>query len=429
MEIIVTYKSHEASIFGTAVVGISTTVNEGIVVGMKISPCFPFPFGATINDIVSNGSNGLNVKLVDPPAIEFGSYKVNLFEPESSGPAIEVDLSVSLSSGLVAKVRIIEDVILTPSPIVVSALAVADLAKDGKVNLSVILSSYSTATANLKGFTTFFEASLSSQSSGVARLSGFAELFSSSLFIQSSAKADLVGIRSLSGVTLCTIVRDALNLWGIENICHAPDFAVSRAIDDVNAAMQTVWNEADERDYWTKSSSTVTFALGVTSMPLSVDIQNVVGPCRLQTNKRQLAIVRNISELENFMDIFMDGQSSDEPIAYFVERMNQAGDDPVKMVMHITPAPIESTAILLDVVLEAPRYYVHDLAVCPILPIPHRYAESLLLPIVRYKASSFWLFENHEVKPSIDRDYQMAMAAIGAADPLPGKPIEPKTLK
>jgi hypothetical protein len=361
--------------------------------------------------------------------IEFITYKVTMYEPTAGAGLGNADFEASLESSLTTAVRIIEDVIFYPKPMGASASIASDLSQDGNVNLNVSLVSSAIANASLLGFATYFGASVSTGMASSSRLSGYAEFLEAAFTTNTSGAVTLLGMKSLNGVTLCTIVRDALNLWGIEKVCNAPDFAIARAIDDVNAAMQAVWNQADDRDYWTKSSSTVTFTTGVKSMPLPIEVQNVVGPCRLSSNRRQLAIVRNISELENFMDVFMDGQTSDEPIAYFVERTNQAGDDPVNMVLHVTPAPAEDTAILLDVVLEAPHYYVHDLLACPILPIPHRYAESLLLPIVRYKASSFWLFENHEAKPSIDRDYQMAMAAIGAADPLPGKPIETKSEK
>ena len=226
-------------------------------------------------------------------------------------------------------------------------------------------------------------------------------------------------------MTLSQIVNEVLNLWGIEGACNAPDFAIARAISDVNSAMQTVWNQADERDYWSSETLTLTFADGEDSQDLPDDIQNVVGPCRRADNKRPLATIGSIGELETFSDIYLDGETADEPLAYHVERMNQSGDDPVKTVLRITPAVDgDDVDLLLDVVREAPRYGVGDIGLDPAIPIPHRYAESLLMPIVRYKASSFWLFNNTESKATIDRDYQMAMNAIGLADPNPGKAVE-----
>lgn len=226
-------------------------------------------------------------------------------------------------------------------------------------------------------------------------------------------------------ITLSQIVNEVLNLWGIEGTCNAPDFAIDRAIGDINSAMQTVWNQADKQDYWSSETLTLTFADTEDSQALPDDVQNVVGPCRRSDNERPLAIIGTIGELGTFSDLYLDGETTDEPIAYHIERGNQTGEDPVAMTLRITPAVAgASIDFLLDVVREAPRYMVGDINLDPAIPIPHRYAESLLLPIVRYNASSFWLFNNNESKPTIDRDYNMAMSAIGLADPSPAKEKE-----
>ncbi len=221
---------------------------------------------------------------------------------------------------------------------------------------------------------------------------------------------------------MCMAVNDVLQLWGIEGICNAPGFAVERAVSDLNSAMQTVWNQAKDRTYWTSETLTLTFSDGESSKDLPTNIQNVTGPCRRSDNKRPLVIVGTIGELETFSDLYMDGETAGEPLGYHIDRMAQTGNDPAKTVLHIVPSVTgDSVSLLLDVVRESPRYYIKDLDSCPALPIPHRYVESLLLPILRYKASSFWLFNNTEGKATIDRDYQLAMEALGLADPLPGK--------
>ena len=81
--------------------------------------------------------------------------------------------------------------------------------------------------------------------------------------IAASPVSSLRGSLELSGVasiTFCTVMNEILNLWGIEGICNAPDFAIDRATNDVNAAMQTIWNQAADRNYWTSSTLTLTFA-------------------------------------------------------------------------------------------------------------------------------------------------------------------------
>lgn len=231
----------------------------------------------------------------------------------------------------------------------------------------------------------------------------------------------LSGIGSDNGMSLCEVVNEVLLVWGVEGKCSAPDFALARAVNDVNGALQTIWNQAADRNYWTNSTITVVFADGESEKDLDDDIQNVVGPCRLASNNRALTIVGSIGEIENFADLFLDGAIASGPIGYHINRQRQSAEDPAKCTLMIAPAASGSTSVLLEVVKEAPRYTVADLSSCPLLPIPHKYVETLLLPVARYMATSFFLFSNKEAKESIDAEYAIARNALGLADPLPGK--------
>lgn len=222
-------------------------------------------------------------------------------------------------------------------------------------------------------------------------------------------------------MSFCDVLDEVLGMWGIFHRCSAPNFAKDAAINIINASMQLVWNNADGRNYWTNQTLTLTFAADADSQDLPNDVQNVTGPCRLESTRRPLAPIGTIGELETFSDLYLDGDSATEPVAYHIERLNQTGNDPAKTVLHVTPAPSASTAFLLEVVKEAPRYTTGDLVACPVIPIPHSYVESLLLPIARYQASSFYLFRKADQKETIDREYQQARISLGLADPLPGK--------
>lgn len=217
-------------------------------------------------------------------------------------------------------------------------------------------------------------------------------------------------------------------LWGIDCYKTAPGFAIARAFNDLNGALQMMWNQARESSYWTNDTVTLKLLQGETSIDLDDDIQNVVGPCRREDTKRQLTRLGTIGELETFEDIFTDGQSALEPLAYHVERLEQPGGDPAKCVLHVVPEVQEASIdFLLEVVREAPRYTADDLAACPVIPIPHRYIETLLLPIVRYRASGFtMLFRDKDRQDVIDREYHEARVALGLADPLPGKANTPE---
>lgn len=223
------------------------------------------------------------------------------------------------------------------------------------------------------------------------------------------------------GLGVCDVVRETLLLWGIEYPCAAPDFAKTRALHDLNTALQIVWNQARDRNYWTREKLTISLASGVSSQDLGNSVQNVIGPARLADTFRPLSPIGTRAELDQFVDLFLDGDTPNEPVAYYIERLNQSGSEPAKCTFHVTPAPAADTDFLLDVVSEAPRYSWNDIDSCPRIPIPHRYVESLLLPIVRFHAMSFHLFVGEERREQIAQEFATARGLLEEADPLPGK--------
>jgi hypothetical protein len=237
-----------------------------------------------------------------------------------------------------------------------------------------------------------------------------------------NGSATLTGGTDTDGMTLCDVLDVVLGMWAVFNRCSAPDFAKDEAINIINASLQLVWNNADGRNYWSNETLTITLADSESSQDLPDNIQNVTGPCRRADNKRPLAPIGTIGELETFPDLYLENQTAEEPLAYHIERTNQVGNDPARTIFHVTP-PVtgDSLDFLLEVVKEAPRYTINDLTACPVIPIPHRYVESLLLPIARYQASTFHLFRKTDQKETIDREYKQARISLGLADPLPGK--------
>lgn len=223
------------------------------------------------------------------------------------------------------------------------------------------------------------------------------------------------------GLGVCDLIREILLAWGIENPERAPGWARRRALHDLNAAMQIVWNQAKDRTYWTRSTLSLTLASGISSQPLGDTIQNVVGPARINGTRQPLVLLGTLGEVDQFEDLYLDGDTPASPVAYHVQRENQAGKEPCKCTLHVRPAPTESTDILLDVVLESPRFSWNDMDRCPRVPLPHRYIESLLLPILRYHAMNCHLFVDRARAPQIESEYMLARQGLELADPLPGK--------
>jgi len=280
------------------------------------------------------------------------------------------------------------------------------------------------AVSSLIGGNASLNAEARTESAAVSSLIGGSIALSGAPISEWVASSTLTGASDLRGKTVCEIIRESLSLWGF--LCHknAPDYAKARAITDLNTALQLIWNNAEGHDYWSNETVEITLSDGESTYDLDDTIQNVVGPCRLASTNRPLAPIRTIGEFGTFADLYLDGETLTEPVAYYVDRFNQTGDEPAKCVLHVTPAVVGADVdLLVEVVKEAPRYTMDDLYSCPAVPIPHRYAETLLIPIIRYNASSYYLFEalDPKQKETIDREYQQAMVSLGLADPNPVK--------
>lgn len=244
---------------------------------------------------------------------------------------------------------------------------------------------------------------------------------STSIGTSAVAVANVIGGSDTDGLSICDILDRTLEMWGIfcRKNANSIDFAIDRAISDLNHALQLVWNNAEGRTYWTNETITVTVNADASSEDLPDNIQNVTGTCRRSDNKQPLTLIGTIGELETFNDTFLDGEQAETPIAYHIERLNQSGSEPARCIFHVNQAVDANTDFLLEIVREAPRYSKTDLDSCPLIPIPHQYVESLLLPIVRYQASNFYLFRQMDQKDAIKAEYGKAMAQLGLSDPLP----------
>ena len=247
---------------------------------------------------------------------------------------------------------------------------------------------------------------------------GLTKKFSAAVTATSSASASITTIRN--GLTVCDVIRDILMSWGMESPCSAPQMAKIAALNVLNQSMQVVWNQAIDRSYWTTSNLSVAISSGSNTSILTNDIQNVTGPVRLTTGEL-LVPLANISEFENFSASFLDGDSASVPVAYYLEREKQSGADPVKCILNIAPTPSSNITVKMEVVTEAPRYSLIDFDSCPLCPIPHKYVESLLMPVCRHMAMSSHLFIARDRQEAIVNGYAQARLLLDVADPLAGQ--------
>jgi hypothetical protein len=223
------------------------------------------------------------------------------------------------------------------------------------------------------------------------------------------------------GLAVCNVINDILLLWGIEDARMSVEYLRERALTDLNAAMQLIWARAKDRDYFSRRTLTVNVLSGVGSAELEQEVQNVLGPVRRASDKGTLRPLASRSQLDLFGHLFL-GQTSaavanGTPQAFFAERLNQSRPDNTKIILHVVPSPDADTDLLVDVAMECPRYEWRDYCQCTPLHIPHRYAESVLLPVCRHRAMSSHYFIKEERKELIENEYSTAMQVLGLVDP------------
>lgn len=223
------------------------------------------------------------------------------------------------------------------------------------------------------------------------------------------------------GLGVCDVINDILLLWGIEDARMSVEYLRERALNDLNAAMQLIWARAKDRDYFSRRTLTVNIPSSSASVELEQEVQNVLGPVRRASDKGNLRPLASRSQLDLFGHLFL-GQTSAAvangiPQAFFAERLNQNRPDNTKIILHVVPAPAADTDLLVDVAMECPRYEWRDYCTCTPLHIPHRYAESVLLPVCRYRAMSSHYFIKEERRELIENEYATAMQVLGLLDP------------
>lgn len=313
-----------------------------------------------------------------------------------------------------------------------SSLAAADVAKIVGISANVTATSSTSATAVSRvllvgaaaGRTSIVANATSNFGASSSIFATSAASINSGLLIEarsivssrstSAASADLVR----TGMTICDVIRDILLSWGMEQPCSAPKMAQIAAVNVLNQSLQVIWNQAKDRDYWTKSNISVSVDTSGEAL-LTDAIQNIVGPARISNNPPLIAL-SNGNEADSFTSAFLENSVVGGPVAYYVEREYQAGGEPVRCTLRLAPAPASTVTVNMEVVLEAPRFNILDLDSCPLCPIPHKYVESLLLPICRYMAMHSHLFIQRDRTEIIASGYAQARQLLDIADPLPG---------
>lgn len=312
---------------------------------------------------------------------------------------------------------------LTSSSVVLSGTAAAagGGAVDGFLGSPVALTSTTAAAGGGA-----VNGTLLTQFSGTAQsLAGGEAILSTthSFSGRASAVADgsILAFIDGQGLTVEEAVKAVLPLFGFSCCGDCLDACLRASImEALNAALQQIFARAHRLDFFNRTSLEVTITGGANSATLQQSVQNILKPVRLQTGKQALMELESIHDIDHYAALYHGGAAyaPSSPRAFFLQGANQNKGDNVALTLYVAPTPVGNTVLLVDVSLEPPRYTWSDVTAGTPLEMPHRYAETLLLPLVKHWAMSHRNFVLRALEPAIKDQYAIARDLLGLVDPV-----------
>lgn len=221
-------------------------------------------------------------------------------------------------------------------------------------------------------------------------------------------------------MTLYRLLREIYAVWGIETTdLDGVAFWRSRAIAIVNGAFQVMFAQAHRLGFFNEQPVTVTVPVsGAVELPANV--QAVKDPLTMGAGPLRKAETRG--QFDNLADFYIGSDTPAAPLAYFLDTERKAALDSVGITLRVWPAPDGDTAATFDATLEPPRFDDTSIDAAEILPVPHKWVETILLPICKHTATGDSLFRRTDLKGEIDAQYARAQQILGLADPEKPKP-------
>lgn len=209
-------------------------------------------------------------------------------------------------------------------------------------------------------------------------------------------------------------------VFGIPNNASAPDIMRRRIFNDLNSAMQLLWTKGHRLlDYYTRSEESVTIQADQKETILNDNIQSVLGPVR-RADGMLLRPIRTRGEYDNYASIYAGSITALQgapPQAYFIDQNRGTAPDATALSIFVVPVPTVNTPLTLEVSLRAPSFTTTDYTNQTQIPIPHNYAETLLLPIARYLVCSslFFADKTKQREPLLKAEYDRALQTLSEA--------------
>ncbi len=223
-------------------------------------------------------------------------------------------------------------------------------------------------------------------------------------------------------MTIETLRDHLYRVVDIELAGSAPDYIRASAVRCLNQAFQTIWLSPNS-DFLTREENIFTTAAGTASYKLNDNVQDVLGPLTFVATGKPIAPCDSKGEFLSFGPIYSgDNYSIDQsdPEVFYVDRLRKTGDaddEIVEIYLRLAPTPDGVYNLSVDVAKECPVFTESSFCDGTKLPIPHKYHESILLPIAEYYMTKDARFSRMETLPEYEKAFSAAMAALGVSDP------------
>lgn len=220
-----------------------------------------------------------------------------------------------------------------------------------------------------------------------------------------------------TAMSLSSVAREIYSLWGYEiTDLRVLTYGRESIVNWCNAAMQLIYSNAHRLDYFNRETLELTVTTSGT-VALPANVQMIQGPARIGT--APLRTLASRSEYDHFAALYVGDSTVASPIAFYVEPIRGSLNDSVGLTLNLTPLPADTVTVRLDVTLEPPRYDTVDLMQATLLQLPHKWAETIFLPLARKWACADARMGNTRraaVMPQIDEQFALARQMLGLAD-------------
>jgi len=213
-------------------------------------------------------------------------------------------------------------------------------------------------------------------------------------------------------------IEDATALSGV-----ILDGLQADVVSAINRAFQNVWTAP--HDYFRRSLFQFNTVAGTSTYTLDQSLQEILGPVKIDGGTPYVRPVGDDrGNLDNYATRFKGALTNTlanaRPEVYFLERLWQNAADSTTVNMIFAPAPDVVYAVDFYASTEAPSFTLAQLDASVVLPVPHEYVESVLLPIARFFVieSHFYLADRRPAETKkLAQGYVDARKQIGDLDP------------